>query len=104
MTILIFEIVNFLLLDGDVLRRPTSYGVYIPQCFRFARVFSHVADYNTCNKFLTQKLRKQGYPYHKDCKTFSTFIRLDYCLKSIIIFLAPGTFGDRVPLRLGVIN
>ena len=32
-----FEIVNFPLLDGDVLRSP-SYGVYISQLIRFARV------------------------------------------------------------------
>ena len=50
-----FEIVNFLFLDGDV-PRSTSYGVYISQLMRFARVSSHVADYNTHNKLLTQKL------------------------------------------------
>ena len=32
-----FDIVNFPLLDGDVLRR-ASYGVYISQHIRFARV------------------------------------------------------------------
>ena len=33
-----FDIVNFPFLDGDVPRRP-SYGVYISQLIRFARVF-----------------------------------------------------------------
>ena len=33
-----FEIVNFRFLDGDVPRSP-SYGVYIFQLIRFARVF-----------------------------------------------------------------
>ena len=33
-----FEIVNFPFLDGDVPRSP-SYGVYISQLIRFARVF-----------------------------------------------------------------
>ena len=43
--------VNFPFLDGDV-PRSTSYGVYISQLIRFARVSSHVADFNTRNKFL----------------------------------------------------
>ena len=36
-----FDIVNFPFLDGDVPRRP-SYGMYISQLIRFARVCSHV--------------------------------------------------------------
>ena len=47
-----FDIVNFPFLDGDVPRRP-SYGVYISQLIRFARVCSHVGDFNTRNKCLT---------------------------------------------------
>ena len=65
-----FEIVNFPFLDGDV-PRSTSYGVYISQLIRFARASSYVADFNTRNKLLTQKLLKQGYRYHKLHKTFS---------------------------------
>ena len=68
-----FEIVNFPFLDGDV-PRSTSYGVYISQLIHFARASSYVTDFNTRNKLLTQKLLKQGYPYHKLCKTFSKFI------------------------------
>ena len=64
-----FENVNFPFLDGDV-PRSTSFGVYISQLIRFARVYSHVADFNTCNKLLTQKLLKQGFRYHKIRKTF----------------------------------
>ena len=52
-----FDIVNFP-------RRP-SYGVYISQLIRFARVCSHVEDFNARNKCLTAKLLKQGYRYHK---------------------------------------
>ena len=59
-----FEIVNFPFLDGDV-PRSTSYGVYISQLIRFGSASSHVADFNTRNKLLTQKLLKQGYWYHK---------------------------------------
>ena len=47
-----FEIVNFPLLDGDVPRSP-SYGVYISQRIRFARVCSNVDDFNNRNLFLT---------------------------------------------------
>ena len=54
-----FEIVNFPFLDVDV-PRSTSYGVYISQLIRFARASSHVADFKTCNKLLTQKFLKQG--------------------------------------------
>ena len=59
-----FGIVNFPVLDGDV-SCSTSYGVYISQLIRFARASSYVADFNTQNKLLTQKLLKQGYWYHK---------------------------------------
>ena len=58
------DIVNFPFLDGDV-PRSTSYGVYISQLIRFARVSSHVDDSNTRNKVLTAKLLRQGYRYHK---------------------------------------
>ena len=57
-----FDIVNFPFLDGDV-PRSTSYGVYISQLIRFARVSSHVDDLNTRNKVLTAKLLRQGYRY-----------------------------------------
>ena len=59
-----FDIVNFPFLGGDV-PRSTSYGVYISQLFRFARVSSHVTDFNARNKILTAKLLHQGYRYHK---------------------------------------
>ena len=57
-----FEIVSFPFLDGDV-PCSTSYGVYISQRMRFASASSHVADFNTCNKLLSQKLLKQGKPF-----------------------------------------
>ena len=67
-----FEIVNFPFLDGDVPHSP-SYGVYISQLIRFDRVFSNVDDINNRNLFLTAKLLKQGYRYHKIRKSFSKF-------------------------------
>ena len=59
-----FEKVDFPFLDRDVPRFP-SYGRYISQLIRFARVCSNVEDFNNRNKFLTSKLLKQGYRYHK---------------------------------------
>ena len=50
-----FDIFYFPFLDGDVPRHP-SYGVYISQPIRFARVCSHVDDFNTRNKCLIAKL------------------------------------------------
>ena len=76
-----FDIVNFPFLDGDV-PRSTSYGVYICQLIRFARVCSHVSDFNARNKSLTAKFLQQGYRYHKLRKTFSKFYRRHYELVS----------------------
>ena len=43
---------------------------------------SHVADFNTRNQTLIEKLLKQGYRYHKLRKTFSKFYRRRYDLAS----------------------
>ena len=104
-TTLISKFFNFLFLDGDV-PRSTSYGVYISQLIRFARVSSYDADYNTRNKLLTQKLLKQAYQYHKLGKTFSKFYRRYYDfiskfqvgLKSLLCqgLLEPDFYGDLV--------
>ena len=55
---------NFPFRDGDI-PRSSSYGVYISQHIRFARVSSHADGFNTRNKVLTPKLLKQGQRYHK---------------------------------------
>ena len=52
----------------------------MPQLIRFDRASSYFTDFNTCNKLFTQKLLKQGYPYHKLFKTFSKFNRQYYDL------------------------
>ena len=57
-------------------------GVYISQLIRFARVSSHVDDFNTRNKVLTAKLLRQGYRYHKIRKAFSKFYRRHFDIKS----------------------
>ena len=54
-----FDIVNFRFLDGD-LPRSASYSVYISQVIRFARVSSHLDDFNTRNKVLKQNFLGQG--------------------------------------------
>ena len=68
-------------MDGDVPRR-ASYGVYISQLIRFARVCNHAADFIARNRCLTAKLLQQGYRYHKFRKTFSKFYRRHYELIS----------------------
>ena len=47
-----FEIVNFPFLDGDVPHSP-SFGVYICQLIRFAKVCSNVDDFNNRNLFFS---------------------------------------------------
>ena len=50
-----------------------SYGVYMSQLIRFARVSNDVNDLNTRSKVLTAKLLRQEYRYHKIRKAFSKF-------------------------------
>ena len=68
-------------MDGDVPRR-ASYGVYISQLTRFARVCNHVTDFNARNKCLTAKLLQQVNGINKFRKTFSKFYRRHYELIS----------------------
>ena len=48
---------------------------YFSQLIRFAKACSNVRDFNNRNKFLTAKLLKQDYWYHKLSKVFSNFNR-----------------------------
>ena len=75
-----FDIVNFPFL-GDI-PRSTSYGVYISQLIRFARVSSHLDDFNTRKKVLTARLLRQGYRYHKIRMSFSKFYRRHFDIVS----------------------
>ena len=96
---------NFPFLDGDV-PRSTSYGVYISQLIRFARVSSHVDDLNRRNKVLTAKLLKQGYRYPRIHKAFLKFYRRDFYkmskyivgLKTLLLqgLSEPEFYGDLV--------
>ena len=67
-----FAIANFPFLDGDVPQAP-SYGVYISQLVRFARVCSTLDDFNERNLAITSKLLQQGYRFHKLVNTFKKF-------------------------------
>ena len=49
--------------------------VYISKLVRFASVCSNVDNFNNRNLFLTAKLLKQGYRYHKIRKSFSKILR-----------------------------
>ena len=53
-----FGIVNYPNIDCDC-PRAKSYGVYISQLLRFARVWTKVEDFNNKNVFITDNL--QGY-------------------------------------------
>ena len=68
-----FDIVNFPFLDGDV-PRSASDGVCISQFIRFARVSSHVDDFNTRNKVLTAKLLRRAIDIIKFVRGFQNFI------------------------------
>ena len=72
--ILIWVLLIFHFLMVIFLQR-TSYDVYLSQLIRFARASSHADDFNNRNRFLTAKLLKQVYRYHKLCKAFSKFYR-----------------------------
>ena len=63
-TILILKIVNFPHFDEDIPRFP-SYGVYISQLSRFARVCSNFDDFKNRNIFWTSKLLINGWRYQK---------------------------------------
>ena len=49
--------------------------MYNSQLIRFAKVCSHIEDFNAHNKCVTAKLLKQGYRYHNLRKAFSKFYR-----------------------------
>ena len=70
-----FDIVNYYIpfFDGDV-PRSTSYDVYISQLIRFARASSHVADFNTRNKLLTQTFKNKAIRILNFAKPFLNFI------------------------------
>ena len=67
-----FNITNFPFLDGDVPLAP-SYGVYISQLVRFARVCTTFEDFNERNLAITSKLLQQGYRFPKLINTFKKF-------------------------------
>ena len=99
-----FEIVNFPFVDGDIPRLYPMESVSLNSFVSLEHLA--IADINTLNKLLTQKLLKQGYWYHKLRKTFSKFYRQYYDLiskfqvglKSLLRqgLLEPDFYGDLV--------
>lgn len=59
-------------MDGDVPRN-NSYGVFVSQLTRFARVCTCFEDFRKRCLFLSSKLLKQGYRYNKLCIFFKKF-------------------------------
>ena len=68
-----YDIVNFTFLNGDV-PLTKSYGVYISQLIRVARVSSHVDDFNYRNKVLTAKLLNKNIDIINFLRRFQNFI------------------------------
>ncbi len=60
-------------LDSDV-PLTASYGVYLSQLVRFARVCYNVNDFNERNISITAKLLHQGFRYHRLLKTFTDLV------------------------------
>ena len=70
--------------------------VYTFRNIRFARVCSHVAEFNARNKCLTARLHQQGYRHHKLRKTFFIFYRRHYEL------ISKSNVGPKTILREGL--
>ena len=95
---------DFDIVDFPLFRWRCSTSSSLRSIYLSARVCSHVDDFNTCNKCLTAKLRKQGYRYLKLGKAFSKFYRRHYemiskfnvGLKSLLHqgLLEPEFYGD----------
>ena len=68
-----FDIVNFPFLDGDV-PLSASYGVDISKLIRFARVSSHVDDFNTRNKVLKTNFSEKDIDINKFVRRSLNFI------------------------------
>ena len=54
-----FDIANFTFLDGDI-PRDSSYDVYISHFIRFARMFSHLAEFNARKKLRQPNFFNRG--------------------------------------------
>ena len=76
-----FNFVNFPFLDDDV-PRTTCYGVYISQLIRFARLCSHLADFNARNKKLAANFFSKGIGIINGKLFFSKFYRRHFELFS----------------------
>ena len=75
------DLINFRFLDGDV-PRSTTYGAYISQLIRIARVSSLVTDFNARNKSKLLNIYNRAIGIINLEKTFSKFYRRHFELVS----------------------
>ena len=52
-----------------------TYGVYVSQLIRIARICDNYSDFVTRHHLLTSRLIKQGFWYTKLCRAFKKFAR-----------------------------
>jgi len=57
-----------------------SYGTYLSQLIRFARVCNKVEDFNDRNSIISRTPLKHGFLYHKLRKTFANFLNRHFDL------------------------
>jgi len=98
-----FNIVIFPQLDGDVPSSP-SYGIYLSQLIRFARLCNRVDDFHEQNSIMSRKLLKQGFLYHKLRKAFGKFYNRHFDLvkqfNSSLNNLIEGVY--RIHISMGI--
>ena len=78
--------------------------VYISQLIRFASASSHVNYFNNLNKFLTAKLLKQGYLYHKLRKEVSKFYHRHFELIEKYSYFCDKVFLVQNSMEIWYIN
>ena len=98
-----FKIINYPSLDGDVPASP-SYGVFISQLIRFARICTEVNEFCSRSRLMSEKLLKQGFKYQRLRKTFCKFFnshnhivsKYECSLKSMVVgsVAHPEFYGD----------
>ena len=76
-----FRYCKFPFFDGDVPRQ-ISYGVFISQIIRFARICSHVDDFYVQHQLFSSFSRFHGYQYHILRKSFAKYY---YRLNELIV-------------------
>jgi len=81
---ILISIINFPSLDGNIPSSP-SYGTYLSQFIRFARVCNKVEDFKDRNSIISRKLLKLDFLYNKLRKTFAKFYNGHFDLVNSLI-------------------